>query len=989
MARPQGGPQVKPRHSIDAYRTTFERDTQRRGEVGPIHQEIEDLWKDDQDSYFRWWLHARLLAQSMARDDSPVGDEVRSWENTELDFSAEPMDRALAREEQMLDEHDLPNPPPSNPYRGWPIGTIVEGAAEFQLNHELLLRESPRLVLRHLLRRLENIEDDDPAKPFLDSITSYLETFRDLVDKAVTLNITGQGTAEEKENNFGKKTGIARYKNLAKYLRRFEGHADDLAATALAVALDQCIEQQLRIRDEENGDAETSTFFSTAALAEIMGDRLADTCDRLGIETEFVPDRDRDAPDADHIERRRKIEIGASVLRTMAADHCDLFTLEEVSTGSKATDNAMSISLTEKGIKAIQTVQELAKLPKGLASIPQLVKARPYIEGQAGSWTKPAPVIRPLLFNEHDTVHRGELPPLVASAFNRYQAERYCLDWSMIDLARSLLREGLVWKKGDKGLLTREDFEDERKRKKEANPEKDPDPYRNKLEASTQVVESLEWYQKQAQLALERGAKQVHDAFFPMYLDWRGRLYYRPRFSPQGDTLAKGAIKLGEPEYLLDETSETPWVKGRDAIRFVLGSLNTGKTGLDGGTPGETEEGTETDKAELEDQVAWAKKHESILIQVGKEPNKHREVWANTDSPFEFLAACKEIGSDLSHSPVRIDAVCSGVQHMATLARDSVIGEYVYLRKGDKRLEADLYKLIALEATEALQRHDDERVRKALEDRGNELGRGECKPVGMQYGYNVGKLTIAGRLVEDFGWPMLDLGTEGNPKDSLAYQVAEAQFNVIDFHGQGVRGVKRWLQHVAALVTMNGRLPFEWVNRATDFRFVQRYAQTKTEGVMKYAGDYGLTWRSEMKPGEKGRRDNPAQLREDTVNGIAANVVHQLDSALLVLLADEMPDHLPLTVIHDSAGTHANELDELHRAVRRAHVRLYKYDHLVDIYDQTLEQLKQSGEKDQHGTPLHKLLQHPYTGHETSGAMSFTKGNLEPKDVLESRYFWS
>lgn len=615
-----------------------------------------------------------------------------------------------------------------------------------------------------------------------------------------------------------------------------------------------------------------------------------------------------------------------------------------------------------------------------------------------------------------------------------------------------------VWKKGDGGFITEELYEKkklERLEKLKASrryndvpddwikaitkkPEGKPDDedvtafaerlWKEKLEkeitqenwwnekhrASERVLGSLDQPMILGEASLEESTAWRPRWFFPVYVDYRGRFYYRPVFSPQGDTFAKGMVAFHDVKPVT--------LAGRDAIFRMLGGLHSNKDVSRWLGPPQ-------DKASKTAQVTWAKQPQVLeaLALCGEVPTAIREgddqpIWAKTDSPFEFLAGCQAL-SRLARGlvnerpapeglPVRIDAVCSGVQHLATLARDKRLGKYVNLTK-DKP-DRDLYELIAKEGEVRLRnqakqplkdyldyiktlddyQEGDEVERKEILDqakvdhqnrkdlvehlddsRGGELSRGECKPVGMQYGYNVGRTTIARRLHEDHDWPQ-----------EFGWLVARAQFDVIEQEGRQVAQVMRWLQHVVRVLMVEGNLGFEWENQVTGFTLVQKHAATEEVEV-----DYAAP-RSENEKGNDLRRTlhyrqatdgwyhelratDPRRARalmRDMVNGISANVVHSLDSALLVLLAIRFPTTRSLTIIHDSVGTHANDVDELYTCIQKCHVELYSQDHLRDIYDQSRARLEQI-----EGANVDRLQRPPQPG------------KLNLAEVMRSDYFWS
>ena len=73
------------------------------------------------------------------------------------------------------------------------------------------------------------------------------------------------------------------------------------------------------------------------------------------------------------------------------------------------------------------------------------------------------------------------------------------------------------------------------------------------------------------------------------------------------------------------------------------------------------------------------------------------------DKPFELLLLLSELNSDskISHIPIRIDATCSGIQHIAALVRDPVLGHYTNLSYN--LIPQDIYSYISDKFNEIIQ----------------------------------------------------------------------------------------------------------------------------------------------------------------------------------------------------------------------------------------------------------------------------------------------
>jgi len=139
-----------------------------------------------------------------------------------------------------------------------------------------------------------------------------------------------------------------------------------------------------------------------------------------------------------------------------------------------------------------------------------------------------------------------------------------------------------------------------------------------------------------------------------------------------------------------------------------------------------------------------------------------------------------------------------------------------------------------------------------------------------------------------------------------------------------------------------------WISPITGFPVVQAYRKPTTK-------------RTELKYGDDILKVQLQVWEETTVNetkqktGAAPNVVHSLDAVHLTMCIHDAD--YPVTVVHDSFGSHAGNMDKMFYHVRKKFVELYEAEPLENI----LEQLQSSD-------------------------LIPEKGNLNVGDVLESDF---
>lgn len=143
--------------------------------------------------------------------------------------------------------------------------------------------------------------------------------------------------------------------------------------------------------------------------------------------------------------------------------------------------------------------------------------------------------------------------------------------------------------------------------------------------------------------------EQYDKIYFPHNIDFRGRIYPIPSFSPQGDELNKGLLLFAEPEPL-ENDEDIQWF-------FIAGAEFAG-----------------IDKVSFSDCVSWVEDNKSNILDTAAHPLDMVDWWGNLDAPFEFLAWCfeyqklqKYLEEHNGHAkgfitgiPIAFDGTCSG-----------------------------------------------------------------------------------------------------------------------------------------------------------------------------------------------------------------------------------------------------------------------------------------------------------------------------------------
>jgi DNA-directed RNA polymerase len=404
-----------------------------------------------------------------------------------------------------------------------------------------------------------------------------------------------------------------------------------------------------------------------------------------------------------------------------------------------------------------------------------------------------------------------------------------------------------------------------------------------------------------------------HDAYFPVFLDGRGRLYYRGTPNPQGSDAAKAVIQFARKKPL--GPRGVHWLQVHIANCFGF------------------------DKVRFKDRAAWTQQHWDELQQ-GLERPEHSALYQQADSPFCAIAAAIELRNAFaSGNPatyctglaVHMDATCSGLQHFSAMLRDEVGGAYVNLTAGGE-VKADIYRRVAELALLQAQRDaaGGNEYAKYWLDIGVSRDMAKAPVMTYVYGATLTSVTdgIEGKL-DELGWKM-----PGVSMAKMAGYMAKLMFRAIEDTVPSAAAAMRWLR--ALTRQMDRKAPIQWntpigmfVNHDYPDETVKRVA-VRSCG-MQYVVMY-----------EQLDTTKPIRMQ----NAIAPNFVHSLDGAHLGFTALRMRDlGLDMVCIHDSFGTHPGDVDEMHKQIRLAFVHLYTCkDHLNDLAEQLGLDVTYSGE---------------------------------------------
>lgn len=441
-------------------------------------------------------------------------------------------------------------------------------------------------------------------------------------------------------------------------------------------------------------------------------------------------------------------------------------------------------------------------------------------------------------------------------------------------------------------------------------------------------MENLEMTSKRANFVTSINTATRYSMFpaiyFPYQQDFRGRTYAAPSLNPQGPDWMKALLQFskGLP---LDEES---------APFLAIQVANTGAF-------------NKIDKAPLEDRVQWVYDNQEAIVDCAENPFDNRW-WTEADSPYCFLAACREwagwvrdgVGF-LSHIAVALDGSCSGIQHFSMAMADEVGGAAVNLVPSP--IPSDIYTLVLERVIAAIKRdaagEGDDREVAGEWLRSGLLDRSAVKRPTMTYGYGSNQFGFRDQIFTDTLRPAHKAFQRGegpwffSDNGFLASNyLAGIVLRAVEATVLKAAEAMSWLKKVAKAVTNEG-LPVRWTT-PDGFLVVQNYREQKTHRIDTVL--MGVRVRADS------TSDTALVDKRKQSSGFSPNFVHSLDASHLRLtvrrgIEEGITDY---ALVHDSFGTHAANTGRFFSLLRETMVELYRNkDVMANLHEEIKGQL--------------------------------------------------
>ena len=406
---------------------------------------------------------------------------------------------------------------------------------------------------------------------------------------------------------------------------------------------------------------------------------------------------------------------------------------------------------------------------------------------------------------------------------------------------------------------------------------------------------------EEARLLLDRSF------FYPYQLDFRGRIYPKPAMlSPQGADYSRALIKFKYGKQMKENNSFDDFA--------IAGA------GLYG----------EVDKEDIQTRLDWVKERLDTFIGYAKEPLTNTD-WAKADKPFCFLAWCFELkdfaetdydASFITTLPIQSDCSNSGLQHYSAMMRDEIGGKATNLIPSNK--PEDVYRIVAQKVIMKLRDKTDPMAKQWL-DYG--IDRKLCKKPVMCLPYSLTQYSCRQYIQDHVEKEWKEKNKPHNfgrdlfkATNYLTPIVWESINDVI----VGAKEIMGFLKKVSRLVASEN-LPVCWTTPSPlNFPVQMMCYKKESKRVKTKMGDSIIKLSIQS--------DTDVIDKRKTAQSICPNFIHSLDASVLHLAVVKAKQKgvTNFSLIHDSFGCVAPDVDMLSEAIREAFCEIYENDVLAN-----------------------------------------------------------
>ncbi|TEB18252.1 mitochondrial RNA polymerase [Coprinellus micaceus] len=458
---------------------------------------------------------------------------------------------------------------------------------------------------------------------------------------------------------------------------------------------------------------------------------------------------------------------------------------------------------------------------------------------------------------------------------------------------------------------------------------------------------------------------QDETIYFPHNLDFRGRAYpIPPHLNHIGDDLSRGLLKFADSKPL--------GVRGFRWLKIHLANLHG------------------FDKADFDGRVDWVDQRLELIKDSAKNPLGGERWWMKADDPWQCLATCFDLTAALesgdplayeSSLPVHQDGTCNGLQHYAAMGGDAVGAAQVNLAPVDR--PSDVYTFVKDKVDKLIEKDAEngneyaqalvgkitrkvvkqtvmttvygvtfvgarDQLHKQLEDRGD-ISPDMCwvasaylaKQVLMCIGDTfkgakgiMNYLNLCARLISKSISPLRFNRRKEQATKKVMVGVGKLRKVVEEAEASGAKKVQKGQKKVPVVGMANFRkeqmTSVVWTT-ALGLPIVQPYRKLARKQVMTNLQSVFIS-------------DPNVQSEVNTMKQASAfppNFVHSLDATHMMLTAIECSrQDLTFASVHDSYWTHACDIDEMSKVIRRTFIKLHDSERLRKLHEEFMERYK-------------------------------------------------
>lgn len=411
---------------------------------------------------------------------------------------------------------------------------------------------------------------------------------------------------------------------------------------------------------------------------------------------------------------------------------------------------------------------------------------------------------------------------------------------------------------------------------------------------------------------IARLLKEHDKLWFPMQLDFRGRMYYSTEcLHPQGSDLARGLLTFGESKTLKTE---------QDFSWFFINGAN--KFGMD--------------KESFEVRLQWVTDNFENILKCAEDP--YSETWWTTaDKPWQFLAWCFEFWRFHTRTteefetnlPCGIDSTNNGLQILSLLGRDLNTAILTNVVPSNSNGPNDIYRSALDLVVARLKQNTDELSKRLLESGLVRRSVIKVPVMAMPYGikpYGTLEAIDAEFKRISFNEPQTYDKLPDNLRRDAALLLGNVIREVIGDLLYGPKKVMEWLKETTKKISSQN-VYVSWLT-PSGFKVVCAYSKSAVKS-------YNFMWDKKMVNRSFMDEDSSKVSSTTTVNSICANYVHSLDASVAHIVsqrAAEMGIHLG--VIHDCYVTHPSDVQAVISLVRDTYAEIFSENLLEDFRQQ-------------------------------------------------------